>query len=235
MKLRLIVSVPHAGLTVPEQVRDCCALTPEQILVDSDEGAAEIYDLRSEAAAYITTSVARAIVDMNRAEDDWSRDGVVKTHTCYGVPVYRQPLPEETIETLLDRYYRPYHRQLSQRTGDAKLGIDCHTMAAVGPPSAADAGCDRPGICLSDATGTCPQGWFDKLIHCFEESFDCEISVNYPFTGGHIIRSHCTELPWVQVELSRAPFLEPADKRKRVLGALTLFCRLALDDHVDSQ
>jgi formiminoglutamase len=82
MKLPLIVSVPHAGLTVPEEVRSYCVLTPKQILADCDEGAAEIYNLKSEAAAYITTSVARAIVDMNRAENDRGRDGIVKTHTC---------------------------------------------------------------------------------------------------------------------------------------------------------
>jgi len=45
VKLPLIVSIPQAGLTVSEQVRQNCALTPEQILADSDEGAAEICDL----------------------------------------------------------------------------------------------------------------------------------------------------------------------------------------------
>ncbi|UCF17811.1 MAG: N-formylglutamate amidohydrolase, partial [Phycisphaerales bacterium] len=90
MKMPLIVSVPHAGLTVPAEVQDYCALTPEQILGDSDEGAAEIYDLKSEAAEYVTTSVARVILDMNRTEDDRGRDGIVKTHTCYGIEVYNR-------------------------------------------------------------------------------------------------------------------------------------------------
>ena len=233
MKLPLIVSVPHAGLTVPDEVKDYCALTPEQILADSDEGAAEIYDLKSEAAVYVTTSVARAILDMNRPEDDRGRDGIIKTHTCYDAPVYRKPLGEDLVETLLNHYYRPYHQRLSDCASNAKLGIDCHTMAAVGPPSASDAGCDRPAVCLSNAFGTCPQDWFEKLAHCLEESFDFEISIDHPFKGGHIARSHGRELPWVQIELSRAPFLERADKRKCVLGALTLFSRIVLADHVD--
>jgi len=233
MKLPLIVSVPHAGLTVPDEVKDYCALTPEQILADSDEGAAEIYDLKSEAAVYVTTSVARAILDMNRPEDDRGRDGIIKTHTCYDVPIYRRPIPEDLIETLLVRYHRPYHRRLSEATGSAKLGVDCHTMAAIGPPSATDAGRERPRICLSNAYGTCPQHWFEKFVECFERSFDFEVSVDFPFKGGHIARSHGRELPWVQIELSRAPFLEPADKRKCVLGALTLFSRIVLADHVD--
>ena len=229
MKLPLVVSVPHAGLTVPEEVQSCCTLTPGEILADSDEGAAEIYDLESEVLKYVTTPVARAIVDMNRPENDRGRDGVVKTHTCYGVQVYREPLIEETVEMLLDRYYRPYHRDISELPDNAKLGVDCHTMAAVGPPTAPDTGRDRPRVCLSDASGTCPKDWFEKLVGCFEKSFDCEISVNDPFKGGHIIRSHCRELPWVQVELSRAPSLDLAEKRERVFSALALFCRINED------
>lgn len=229
MKLPLIISVPHAGLAVPQEARDYCALTPEQILADSDEGAGEIYDLKSEVAVHITTDVARAVVDMNRSEDDRGRDGIVKTHTCYNTPVYRKPVPEDVVEVLLERYYRPYHRRLSESAADAKFGVDCHTMAAVGPPCSKDSDCERPNICLSNAHGTCPQDWFEKLAQCLEASFDSEISVNRPFKGGYIIRSHSSELPWVQIEFSRAPFLQIADKRERVLQALTLFCRIAFD------
>ena len=229
MKLPLIISVPHAGLTVPQEARDYCVLSPEQILADSDEGAAEIYDLESEVVMYITTDIARAVVDMNRTEDDRGRDGIVKTHTCYNALVYRQPVPEDVVEVLLERYYRPYHKRLSESAADAKFGIDCHTMAAVGPSCSKDSGCERPNICLSNAHGTCPREWFEKLVQCLEASFDSEISVNHPFKGGYIIRSHSSELPWVQVELSRAPFLQTGEKRERVLQALTFFCRMVFD------
>lgn len=231
MKLPLIISVPHAGLTVPQEAQDYCVLSPEQILADSDEGAAEIYDLNSEVTAHITTDVARAVVDMNRAEDDRGRDGVVKTHTCYNTRVYRKPVPEDVVAILLERYYRSYHQRLSESASDAKFGVDCHTMAAVGPPCSEDSDCERPNICLSNADGTCPQDWFEKMVHCFKQSFDSEISVNHPFKGGYIIRSHSSELPWVQVELSRATFLQMGEKRERVLQALTLFCQRALDGY----
>jgi N-formylglutamate deformylase len=229
MTLPLIISVPHAGLVIPQEVQDYCALTPEQILADSDEGAADIYDLKSVVTAYITTDIARAIVDMNRAEHDRSRDGIVKTHTSYNVRVYRQPIPEDVVKILLERYYRPYHRRLSESAVDVKFGVDCHTMAAVGPPSAIDSGRERPNICLSDAHGTCPQDWFEEMVHCLETSFESEISVNRPFKGGYIIRSHSSELPWVQIELSRAAFLTIAEKRERVLRALTLFCQKTIE------
>ncbi len=167
---------------------------------------------------------------MNRAEHDRSRDGIIKTHTSYDVRVYHQPIPEDVVEILLERYYRPYHKRLSESVVDVKFGIDCHTMAAIGPPSAKDSDHERPNICLSDADGTCPKNWFNKIAHCLETSFESKISVNHPFKGGYIICSHSSELPWVQIELSRAPFLTIAEKRERVLQALELFCSTTFDD-----
>jgi len=221
VKLPLLISVPHAGLTVPPEVKSYCALTRQQVIEDGDQGAAQIYDLKSEVAALVTTDIARAIVDVNRAEDDRRPDGVVKTHTCWNVPVYREFPPQEVIEVLLRRYYRPYHSRLTEASRqNLLLGIDCHTMAAEGPPVGPGAGLGRPPLCLSSAAGTCPGDWIESLASCLERAFDRPVSVNDPFPGGFIIRAHTHELPWVQLELTRAPFLTPADKRVRVLTAI---------------
>lgn len=225
MILPLLISVPHAGLKVPPEVKGLCTLTERQIVEDGDEGAAEIYSIQEEVVSFVTTDVARAIVDLNRAEDDRRADGVVKTHTVWEVPVYRQPLSEELMDILLTKYYRPYHRHLSILAKNVKLGADCHTMAAVGPPVASDAGKQRPLICLSNGEGTCPEYWLNRLTECLENSFQVKVSINSPFKGGHIIRSHAHEIPWVQVELSRAPFLSIAQKRSCVLKALTEWCQ----------
>lgn len=227
MKLPLLISVPHAGLTVPEQVRPYCALTSEQIARASDEGASEIYAIASEVAAFVTTDVACAIVDLNRSQDNRTPDGVVKIHTSHNVPVYSEALPEDLVQMLLERHYRPYHTQLTAKAGDAILGVDCHTMSAIGPPTARDRGCERPRVCLSNADGTCTQEWLDELAGCLEDEFGNGVSLNRPFKGGHIIRAHSRELPWVQLELSRAEFLSLPEKRARILKALELFCSRA--------
>jgi len=223
--LPLLISTPHAGLKVPPEVKEICTLTEQQIVEDGDEGAAEIYSLRDEVTSFVTTDVARAIVDLNRAEDDRRADGVVKTHTIWEVPIYSEPLSDELVETLLTKYYRPYHNQLSALAKNVKLGVDCHTMAQVGPPVASDAGKERPLICLSNAEGTCPESWLTRLAECLENSFRVSVSINSPFKGGYIIRSHAHELPWVQLELSRATFLSIEQKRSCVLKALTEWCK----------
>jgi len=226
VSLPLLLSVPHAGLRVPPEAEPFCILTPREIAEDGDEGAVEIYALESEVAAFQTSDVARAIVDLNRAPDDRRPDGVVKTHTCFNVPVYRDFPPEEVVETLLDRYYWPYQNSLTRRaSGDVILAVDCHTMLAKGPPIGPGPGIERPWVCLSNADGTCPQPWIEALQGCFQKVLDGPVTINDPFRGGYITRTHAAEMPWVQLELSRAPFLTPAGKLERVLAALTSWCR----------
>jgi len=228
MTLPILMSVPHAGLTIPPEVRDLCALIPDHILADSDEHAAEIYDLKSHVEAFITTDIARAAVDLNREKDDFRTDGVVKTHTCWNVPIYRKPLSPGQIQLLLDTYYHPYHRQLSEeaKNENVRLGLDCHTMAAFGPPVGPDPGQKRPWICLSNDDRTCPASWLKKLAKCLAKTFDHQVSINTPFRGGYIIRSHADELPWIQIEMSRDPFYPNEEKRVRILEAINMFCRM---------
>lgn len=227
MTLPLLISVPHAGWRVPEEVSALSLLDERAILEDGDEGSREIYDLASVVSVLVTTEVARAFVDMNRAEDDRRKDGVVKTHTCWDVPIYHEPLPEDIIERLLARHHRPYHAALSEAaaSSSAVLGVDCHTMAAQGPPVGPDPGRNRPLICVSNADGTCPLPWLQAMGRCLEESFGEPVSLNRPFRGGHIIRAHALELPWLQLEMSRDPRFSCTEKRAGVLAAFRLWCR----------
>jgi N-formylglutamate deformylase len=229
MRLPILVSVPHAGLRVPDEVADRCILSPEEIARDGDEFASEIYALERDVAGFVTADVARAVVDLNRAEDDRRKDGVVKTHTCWDVPVYREALPEAVVEQLLERYHRPYHAELTRwADGRVRIGVDCHTMAAVGPPVGPDPGLERPWVCLSNADGTCPGHWLDGLRACFLAEFGGNVRINDPFTGGYITRMHAADMPWVQVEVSRGPFQSPPDKRARVQKALRAWARETL-------
>jgi formiminoglutamase len=230
MKLPILASVPHAGLTIPEEAEAYCTLTPEQVAEDGDVGAAEIYSLEAELEAYVTTEIARAIVDMNRAEDDRRPDGVVKTHTCWNVPVYGELPPDGVVKQLLDRYYHPYHACLKERAkAGVRLGVDLHTMAEKGPPVGPDPGRERPWVCLSNGDGTtCPHDWMEALQSCFEDSFGPNVRINDPFKGGFITRTHAAELPWFQLELSRGPFMSNAEKRSAVLRALTRWCEHTL-------
>ncbi len=228
MTLPLAISVPHAGLAVPEEAAEYCQLTAEQLAKDGDEGAREIYDLEDEVEALVTTDVARAILDLNRAPDDRRPDGVVKTQTIWAEPVYRQPLPDHVIQTLLDQYYHPYHRRLSawSQVDSLLFAVDCHTMVAEAPPIGPDPGSRRPEVCLGDLCGrSLPNQWSLVLHNCFQEAFaGFRVTLNDPFSGGYITTLHSREMPWFQLEISRAGFLPAVQIRHRIREALSNAC-----------
>jgi len=224
--LPILISSPHAGLHVPSEVQSFCRLTKEEIIKDGDEHAADIYSIHEYVTEYVTTNIARAIVDLNRTMDDRRADGVVKTHTCWNVPVYSQELPESVISQLLKKHYHPYHEELTSKSKNENiiLGIDCHTMATLAPPIGPGEGIKRPKICLSDREGkTLPQGWLNLLAECFKKSFGFEAAINQPFKGGYIIQSHYHELPWLQLEIRRDLFIANQLKKEKIIESFSKF------------
>jgi formiminoglutamase len=224
MTLPLLISMPHAGLFVPESLQSDCLLTTEQIVEDGDEFAFEIYaPLKDKVAAFISTDIARAVLDMNRQEDDIFKDGVIKTHTCWDIPIWQRPLDETILLQLIESYHRPYHQQLSEfaKDSDLILAIDCHTMAPYGPPAGPDPGVERPQVCLGNVDGqSCPSEWMNILKSAFQAYFPGEVAINQPFSGGYITRFHGHEMPWLQLELSRGDFAAPSVKSSMVYAAL---------------
>jgi formiminoglutamase len=228
MSLPVIISIPHAGLKIPQLARPYTNLKPIDIMDDSDEGALDIFNIESEVKSVITTDIARAIVDVNRAICDRSVDGVVKTVTIYNIPVYHHFPPVNIVEKLIDKYYIPYHKRLSEsaKQEDRIIGFDCHTMAARNPPIMGANMKERPYICLSDGNGiTLPKGWMSILSDCFSKSFGFQVSINNPFQGGFIAQNHSHEMPWVQVELSRKSFYSIEEKHIMFLKAVVHFCQ----------
>lgn len=233
----VVLSVPHAGHQVPERLSGRVRLTPDEILHDSDVQAPELYlPWRLHAAHFVTTPIARAFVDMNRAEDDIRRDGVVKTHTCWNVPIYSEPLLEEDVEALLVDYHRPYHDALRLQSR-LRIGLDLHTMAEFGPPVGPDPGAPRPWVCVGDADGeACDPEWSEALVHELGLLLGAgNVSHNVPFRGGYITRSRPGERSWIQIEVSRGSWASVGDKRQLLFSAIdswltTLWRQLRFED-----
>lgn len=236
MKEPIVVSIPHGGWKVADEVRAIWALSEQDAFHDGDPLTARIYDFSDRVAHQLVMEYYRAVVDLNRAPDDSApenKDGVIKSHTCYDIEVYRPGcLPDEALkQLLLDKYYYPYYRRLEACLDDSgiRLGVDCHSMAAVSPPIEADAGTPRPLFCLGnlgDASGritvpfnrvTCDEAMLRFMADEFGRVFrdeDVEIEIpavatmNVPFNGGRITRTMGERgIPFVQIEMSRALYL----------------------------
>ena len=236
MRAPLLISVPHGGGRVSEELEGIWALAERDAFHDGDPFTTQIYDFADRVSVQLVMEYYRAVIDLNRAPDDiapQNPDGVVKSHTCYDVEVYRPGcLPDEGLkQILLERHYHPYHRALGEAIArdDVRLGVDCHSMAAVSPPIEKDAGTPRPLICLGnlgDATGevcepfnriTCPAEMIrfvaDEFTRAFRhEDVDLEVpavaTANVPFSGGYITQTiGGGSTPFFQVEMSRALYL----------------------------
>ena len=215
---------------VPE-LQGLCILRREDILADYDAGAYSIYSpLQKHVEGFCTSDISRSLVDLNRSPDDIGGNGVIKSHTCWNVPVYSNFPDDKLVQAVLDRYYFPFHGKLSAaaKTDKIRLGIDCHTMSPVGPPMGPDPGGNRPVVCVSNRDGTCPEAWVRGLASCFAEVFRERVAINTPFRGGYIIRAHASEMPWVQLEISQTDTYPVAFKKNCVLEGLRRFCHTVL-------
>ena len=220
-KWPVLLSIPHGGEDIPEEIAGSFALERKDILLDGDSFTREIYGIHDHVEAVLETPIARAVVDLNRDLSDRppeNPDGVVKSHTCVGKTVYLPnhfPQSHE-IEALIEKYYTPYHqkiRAILDNHENIKIALDCHTMEAVGPEISPDPGQKRPVFCLGSNHGkSCPIDQVKKLAGCLEKTFDLEpkdIQIDSPFSGGFITRSYGEKrIPWIQIEMNRALYLK---------------------------
>lgn len=125
----VLVEVPHAGLMIPESLRDEILASEETRRRDADLYVDELYALAPDAgAALLSARISRYVVDLNRAPDDVDLGpleepgagrlnqprGVVWRVTTDGRPVLRTPLDEGAFTQRLERFHRPYHTRLRE-------------------------------------------------------------------------------------------------------------------------
>jgi formiminoglutamase len=221
-KLPVLISIPHGGHVIPESIKDNVMLSSLELLDDSDAFTKNIYDIGNHAEYVIKTDIARAIIDLNRSQDQYPPeypDGVIKSHTCYDKQIYKKGMEPDIKKKkqMIQSYYLPYHNNIKRALAEKKaaLALDCHSMAAIGPSSSKDKGKKRPLMCLGNVWGqTCTELLMNRISDCFCCSFGfkaSDIQMNQPFAGGYITQTYgkSSIIPWIQVEISRALYLDP--------------------------
>lgn len=145
-ELPLLISVPHDGCHVPDDLR--ARMTPAGLAVpDTDWHVAELYDFaRDLGASMQVANYSRYVIDLNRsATDDVLYPGKIVTSLCpeqtfSGENIY--PKGGVTKEEKLARvstYWRPYHARLKSTLAAmrAKHGYallwDAHSIPSIVP------------------------------------------------------------------------------------------------------
>lgn len=219
-KLPFLISIPHGGTVIPEELKSRINLSPQELLADGDPYTGDIYDLGKEVVSQVQFDVARALVDVNRASDDLppdNPDGVIKTVSIFNNPVYLagyEPNAND-ITKLLSSYYATYHSTIESKltNPDIIFAFDCHSMEEIGPPVANDAGKKRPLFCLGNNHGkACSEEVALLFAQCLVEAFSVpgdSITINNPFSGGYITKHYGMKpLPWLQIEMNRSLYLD---------------------------
>lgn len=245
---RVVVEVPHAGLAVPDALRDDIVVPADTLLRDSDLYVDRLWaDAPEHGATLLVATTSRYVVDLNRAEDDVDRDtvadhpaprptqarGVVWRTSTDGRPALKRPLTHRDLEARLEAYHRPYHRALAaevarkrERFGSAVL-LAAHSM-----PSARGSHLARADVVPGTRGGTSAS---HSLIAVVEKHFrDAGLSVRHddPYKGGYTTAHYgrpLRDIHAIQIELNRALYANEAtsepdekaiDELRRVLAAL---------------
>lgn len=193
---RIVLHIPHNSTEIPSDVRKKFALSDEELVAEllsmTDSFTAELFaaPFPAESVVYDTS---RLVVDPERFEHDAQESmsqrgmGVIYTRTSTGRVLRESPDAKER-EVLLDNYYRPHHRRLTdavRRAVDAHgscLIIDCHSFASLPLPYEPVQDRERPDFCIGTETGHTPPSLATTAQH-FLESAGYSVAINTPFAG----------------------------------------------------
>lgn len=237
-RLPIAIVLPHSSLAIPAELTDSIALTADQIFNESDAYTELIYDFRERVLHWLEFPYARSIIDVNRPTGAHKLvsegDGVIKHSTSYGASVFKPGKePDAKLENhLIEKYWKSWHQKMAEIVADerVKLVLDCHSMAAVGPPNTSFSAPSsvRPRVSASnfgDSEGNqeidgFPISASPELTRFAGEKFGealadipelaptTPVAINLPFQGGYQILEHGhTKQPWIMIELSRAMYI----------------------------
>ncbi len=201
-----IVSIPHAGVLVPEEFRDRFKLG-EDAMVEIDLYSDLCYEMAD--GMHVTSALAPFFVDMNRTregseEGDLPRHLTNAAHEYYSVEdrlMLRRPYTPEEEQRVLG-YYDLYHGLLDRlidrmlRERGYALLFDCHSMTSTGLGRVEDEGEARPDFVAGTLDGSSAH---ETIIDSFMDALRSEtgeaglgltISRDVPYAGGFITRSH---------------------------------------------
>lgn len=227
----LVVSVPHAGTTVPSIDRPLMVASEVDLLRDADLLVDRLYSHAPQlGAGLIAATLSRYVVDLNRAPDDVDEHvcpdlekhapenprALIWRLTTDGRPVLARPLEPAELSDRLARVHTPYHRRLGalleerrQRFGYALL-LDGHSMPSVGRATHTDPGHRRADVVPGNNRGkSCGQALTDLVMGHFKGR-GYGVALNDPYAGGWITRNYgrpAEGVHAIQIELNRALYL----------------------------
>ena len=212
-KLPLIISIPHSGLYLTNEMNQ--NLKEKTILANMDWYLPELYSFLEQLEfTIIINNISRYVVDPNRNVDNINTDeyskSLIYTNTTFNKEMYNTDLSQEEISNRIDNFYLPYHKTLeneilkkSEYFNKVYL-IDLHSF---GKPIEAD-------IVLGNDNGKTMNDALSNHIQKLFVNNGFRVAVNNPYSGGYITKHYgdknkqCESL---QIEISYQSYIDKRD------------------------
>jgi N-formylglutamate deformylase len=254
----MIFHIPHASTHIPAYLRKNIILSDEQLVQEllkmTDWFTDELFGCHAGAGdSAIVFPVSRLVVDPERFLDDAQEHmaklgmGVIYTKASAGQALREQPTAEER-NLLIDNYYRPHHKRLSEAVdaglkNDGKAMIlDCHSFPSKRLPYELDQNPDRPDICIGTDDYHTPR-WLLAALEGKCRSEGLTYALNRPFSGSIVPLEHYQITPNVlsiMIEVNRRFYINEKtgekspsfDNCSQLLGRMVAVLRAAAADHL---
>jgi len=199
-KLPLLISVPHDGCHVPDEIR--ARMTDAGLaLPDTDWHVAQLYDFaRDLGASMQVANYSRYVVDLNRSADDdvlypgQTVTGLCPRQTFAGDDIYREGSVDDA-ETAgrISKYWRPYHEGIETTLAAMReaygyaLLWDAHSIPGR-VPRLFDGELPELNIGSNDGS-SCPAS-IEQAVAAAAAASPYSSVVNGRFKGGYITRHY---------------------------------------------
>jgi N-formylglutamate deformylase len=221
----LLISMPHSGTYLPPEISARLSHAGREV-PDTDWFIPQLYDFAGEiGATVICATHSRYVVDLNRPPDGEPlypgrrETGVCPIETFDGEVLYTdgdEPTHQE-IAARLQRYWQPYHDQLSALIGErvARFGQcllwDAHSIHST-LPGLFDG--RLPDLNVGTADGrSCSPAIATRIVRMLAAQDRFSHVVNGRFKGGYITRHYgrpADRVDAVQLEIAQSAYLREA-------------------------
>ena len=221
----IIISVPHAGIKFPKEIKNRYDKRMRQHLDDTDWFVDEVYKFAPKLGiTMIKANYSRWVIDLNRDpkslplyKDGRVITGLTPSTDFLGNPIYRKKkfIPEEIeIQRRLNTYYWPYYTKITELLEDRKKEFgkavlwDAHSIRSYVPSIRQE---KFPDLILgnNDHKTAHPQLTTSAIEGL--QSGTSKVYVNSPFKGGHITRyfgAPENNIHALQLEMNKALYMD---------------------------
>lgn len=237
-RLPVIITVPHAGRHYPPFLLDE-ARVPLSVLERLEDRHADVLASAAAAAGFtvLIANSARALIDLNRAEDEWDSQivgdarpqappnqrvraglGLVPARLHPYGELWRRRMDQSELHRRIAAIHRPWHQRVAdlldsarRRFGRAIL-FDLHSMPM--QPGG------TPQMVIGDRYGLTASTRLVESLLAIGEGHGLLVARNSPYAGAHAISHHgrpADGVEAIQIEFDRSLYLA-ADHQPEVVG-----------------